>query len=73
MTDKSYYETKTAEERRLWVEQQRASGNPDIKPRNQWINENIEKIKLQSIEEKLAVQDEKMNAILSKLSNLITK
>lgn len=47
---KSYIETKTPEERKQYVEQQIALGNPKYKNRNTWIKENIDKIRLNNLE-----------------------
>ena len=46
---KSYTQTKSPEERKQYVQQQIALGNPKYKNRNDWIKENIDKIRLNNL------------------------
>ena len=59
-TFKSYRETKGPEETNKWVEEQRALGNPKIVPRDTWLKENADKIRISKLEAQV-------NEILAKL------
>ena len=55
-----YTESKSPEERRQYIEEQRALGNPKIVPRDTWLKENADKIRISKLEAKV-------NEILAKL------
>ena len=55
-----YTESKSPEERRQYIEEQRALGNPKIVPRNTWLKENADKIRISKLEAQV-------NEILAKL------
>ena len=59
-TFKSYRDTKGPEETNKWVEEQRALGNPKIVPRDTWLKENADKIRISKLEAQV-------NEILAKL------
>jgi|TARA_R110002167_G_scaffold38374_1_gene119528 hypothetical protein len=55
-----YTESKSPEERRQYIEEQRALGNPKIVPRDTWLKENADKIRISKLEAQV-------NEILAKL------
>ena len=55
-----YTESKSPEERRQYIEKQRALGNPKIVPRDTWLKENADKIRISKLEAQV-------NEILAKL------
>nr|BAR18176.1 hypothetical protein [uncultured Mediterranean phage uvMED] len=59
-TFQSYMETKSPEERRKYVEEQIALGNPKYKDRATWTKENADKIRITKLEAQV-------NEILAKL------
>jgi len=56
----SYTESKSPEERRQYIEEQVALGNPKYQPRNTWLKENADKIRISKLETQV-------NEILAKL------
>jgi len=56
----SYTESKSPEERRQYIEEQIALGNPKYKDRNTWLKENADKIRISKLEAQV-------NEILAKL------
>ena len=56
----SYTESKSPEERRQYIEEQVALGNPKYKDRNTWLKENADKIRISKLEAQV-------NEILAKL------
>jgi len=52
-SSKSYFNTKTAEERRAFVDAQIAKGNPKYKNRDQWLKDNALPIAIRSLEQKV--------------------
>ena len=55
-----YTESKSPEERRQYIEEQIALGNPKYKDRNTWLKENADKIRISKLESQV-------NEILAKL------
>tara|TARA_B110000238_G_C15852260_1_gene321559 strand:+ start:290 stop:496 length:207 start_codon:yes stop_codon:yes gene_type:complete len=55
-----YTESKSPEERRQYIEEQIALGNPKYKDRNTWLKENADKIRISKLEAQV-------NEILAKL------
>jgi hypothetical protein len=55
MAYKSYMETKTQEERKRYVEEQIALGNPKYKPFKEWIANNQDKIEINNLKKELEV------------------
>ena len=45
-----YTESKSPEERRQYIEEQVALGNPKYLPRNTWLKENSDKIRISKLE-----------------------
>ena len=45
-----YTESKSPEERRQYIEEQLALGNPKYQPRNTWLKENADKIRISKLE-----------------------
>ena len=45
-----YSESKSPEERRQYIEEQVALGNPKYQPRNTWLKENADKIRISKLE-----------------------
>ena len=45
-----YTESKSPEERRQYIEEQIALGNPKYKDRNTWLKENADKIRISKLE-----------------------
>ena len=58
MTDKSYMTTKTPAERKQYVLDQIAVGNPKYKPLGQWIADNKELIGINAVNKKIDVLTE---------------
>jgi len=56
----SYTESKSPEERPQYIEEQVALGNPKYQPRNTWLKENADKIRISKLETQV-------NEILAKL------
>ena len=59
-TFESYMDTKSPEERKQYVDEQIALGNPKYKDRNTWLKENTDKIRISKLEAQV-------NEILAKL------
>jgi len=49
-TFESYMDTKSPEERKQYVDEQIALGNPKYKDRNTWLKENADKIRISKLE-----------------------
>ena len=60
MTDQKSFVERTPEEKKAWVEQQRALGNKNILSKRDWYKKNETSIRLENM-------DKKMDLILSKL------
>ena len=59
-TFQSYMETKSPEERKQYIDEQVAQGNPKYTERNTWLKENADKIRISKLEAQV-------NEILAKL------
>ena len=59
-TFESYMDTKSPQERKQYVDEQIALGNPKYKDRNTWLKENADKIRISKLEAQV-------NEILAKL------
>jgi len=60
MSNQTSFVERSAEEKKAWVEQQRALGNKDILSKRDWYKKNETSIRLENL-------DKKMDLILSKL------
>ena len=60
----SYFNTKTAEERRSYVDAQIAKGNPKYMDRDKWLEKNSLPIAIRSLEQKV----DALTAIVKKFS-----
>ena len=63
-SSKSYFNTKSAEERRAFVDAQIAKGNPKYMKRDQWLAKNAVPIAIRSLEQKV----DALTEILKKFS-----
>ena len=61
MANQTSFVERTPEEKKAWVEQQRALGNKNILSKRDWYKKNETSIRLENM-------DKKMDLILSKLS-----
>ena len=59
-TFESYMDTKSPEERKQYIDEQVALGNPKYTERNTWLKENADKIRISKLEAQV-------NEILAKL------
>ena len=57
---------KTPEEKSAWVEQQRALGNKNILSERDWFKKNETRIRLENMEKKQDILNQKMDLIMSK-------
>ena len=67
MANQTSFVERTPEEKKAWVEQQRALGNKDILSKRDWYKKNETSIRFANMEKKQDIMDKKMDLILSKL------
>ena len=66
MTTQTSFVERTAEEKSAWVEQQRALGNKNILSKRDWFKKNEVSIRLDNMEKKQDIMNQKMDLIMSK-------
>ena len=67
MSNQTSFVERSAEEKKAWVEQQRALGNKDILSKRDWYKKNETSIRFANMEKKQDIMDKNMDLILSKL------
>ena len=66
MTTQTSFVERTAEEKSAWVEQQRALGNKNILSKRDWFKKNEVSIRLDNMEKKQDIMNQKMDLIMSR-------
>ena len=66
MANQTSFVERTAEEKSAWVEQQRALGNKNILSKRDWYKKNEVSIRLDNMEKKQDIMNQKMDLIMSK-------
>ena len=66
MSTQATFVERTPEQRSEWVEQQRALGNKNILSERDWFKKNETRIRLENVEKKQDILNQKMDLIMSK-------
>ena len=66
MTEQATFVERTPEEKKAWVVQQRALGNKNILSERDWFKKNETRIRLENVEKKQDILNQKMDLIMSK-------
>ena len=66
MANQTSFVERSAEEKKAWVEQQRALGNKDILSKRDWYKKNETSIRLENMEKKQDIMNQKMDLLMSK-------
>ena len=66
MADQTSFVERTPEEKKAWVVQQRALGNKNILSERDWFKKNETRIRLENMEKKQDILNQKMDLIMSK-------
>ena len=66
MADQTSFVERTPEEKKAWVVQQRALGNKNILSERDWFKKNETRIRLENLEKKQDILNQKMDLIMSK-------
>ena len=66
MADQTSFVERTPEEKKAWVIQQRALGNKNILSERDWFKKNETRIRLENMEKKQDILNQKMDLIMSK-------
>ncbi len=66
MTTQTSFVERTAEEKKAWVVQQRALGNKNILSERDWFKKNETRIRLENVEKKQDIMNQKMDLLMSK-------
>ena len=66
MADQTSFVERTPEEKKAWVIQQRALGNKNILSERDWFKKNETRIRLENVEKKQDILNQKMDLIMSK-------
>ena len=66
MANQTSFVERTAEEKSAWVEQQRALGNKNILSKRDWFKKNEVSIRLDNMEKKQDIMNQKMDLIMSR-------
>ena len=66
MANQTSFVERTPEEKKAWVEQQRALGNKNILSERDWFKKNETRIRLENMEKKQDIMNQKMDLLMSK-------
>ena len=66
MAEQATFVERTPEEKKAWVVQQRALGNKNILSERDWFKKNETRIRLENMEKKQDIINQKMDLIMSK-------
>ena len=66
MTTQTSFVERTPEEKKAWVVQQRALGNKNILSERDWFKKNETRIRLENVEKKQDIMNQKMDLLMSK-------
>ena len=66
MTNQTLFVERTPEEKKAWVIQQRALGNKNILSERDWFKKNETRIRLENVEKKQDIMNQKMDLLMSK-------
>ena len=66
MANQTSFVERTPEQRSAWVEQQRALGNKNILSERDWYKKNETRIRLENMEKKQDIMNQKMDLLMSK-------
>ena len=66
MTNQTLFVERTPEEKKAWVVQQRALGNKNILSERDWFKKNEVSIRLDNMEKKQDIMNQKMDLLMSK-------
>ena len=66
MANQTSFVERTAEEKKAWVVQQRALGNKNILSEREWYKKNETRIRLENMEKKQDIMNQKMDLLMSK-------
>ena len=66
MTNQTSFVERTPEEKKAWVVQQRALGNKNILSERDWFKKNETRIRLENVEKKQDIMNQKMDLLMSK-------
>ena len=66
MATQATFVERTPEEKKAWVVQQRALGNKNILSERDWFKKNETRIRLENMEKKQDILNQKMDLIMSK-------
>ena len=66
MATQTSFVERTPEEKKAWVIQQRALGNKNILSERDWFKKNETRIRLENVEKKQDILNQKMDLIMSK-------
>ena len=66
MANQTSFVERTPEEKKAWVVQQRALGNKNILSERDWFKKNETRIRLENMEKKQDILNQKMDLIMSK-------
>ena len=66
MATQATFVERTPEEKKAWVVQQRALGNKNILSERDWFKKNETRIRLENVEKKQDILNQKMDLIMSK-------
>ena len=66
MAEQATFVERTPEEKKAWVVQQRALGNKNILSERDWFKKNETRIRLENVEKKQDILNQKMDLIMSK-------
>ena len=66
MAEQATFVERTPEEKKAWVVQQRALGNKNILSERDWFKKNETRIRLENMEKKQDILNQKMDLIMSK-------
>ena len=66
MANQTSFVERTPEEKKAWVVQQRALGNKNILSEREWYKKNETRIRLENMEKKQDIMNQKMDLLMSK-------
>ena len=66
MANQTSFVERTPEEKKAWVIQQRALGNKNILSERDWFKKNETRIRLENVEKKQDIMNQKMDLLMSK-------
>ena len=66
MATQATFVERTPEEKKAWVVQQRALGNKNILSERDWFKKNETRIRLENVEKKQDIMNQKMDLLMSK-------